>query len=633
MKKFLFFSIIFSVFCFFGIALAEETPKYGLGQIVITGSRIEEPLGQIGSASTIITAEELEERGINTVKEALSEIVGIDVAGTGAYGGETSVFLRGANSGQTLVMINGVKVYDPISTNASFDFANLTIDNIERIEIIRGPQSSLYGSDAMGGVINIITKKGKGEPKAEVSFEGGSYNTFRETVSSYGKLDGLGYSFGVSRKDSKGISKAAKKDGNVERDRYENTSASIHLDYEIEEGLELGLIGYYNRAKIDIDDSGGVGGDDENRVDKAEQILVSPYLTHDLTDWWHHNIKISWIKNLRYDKDDNNGVVLDYLRSWYKGENLAIDWQHNLELFDWDTIIGGFQYNEERGKSYYYSETVFGPYEDILSEKKADNRGYYLENKLNLGEVFFNTLAVRVDDHSRFKDHVTWRATAAYLMDTGTKFKGTYGTGYKAPSLYQLFSSYGDENLKPEENEGYDAGIEQAMFSDRLFASVVYFNNDFKKLIDYDFAAYKYKNIDKAETEGVETEIRFIPFDNLTARLSYTYLEAKNKTDNEPLLRRAKNKFNLNINYAPCEKANINLNVGYFGKRYDKSGVPATLVQLKDYTKVDVAMSYKINENIELFARADNLLDKDYEEVKGYGTKGQAFYGGVKIAF
>ncbi len=632
MKKCLCFTLLFLLCCSAGIARAEVS-SYDLGQVVISESRIEETLGQIGSSGTVITAEELEKRGIKNVKEALREVVSIDVAASGEEGGPASVFLRGANSGQSLVMIDGVKVYDPMSTNASFDFAHLTIDNIERIEIIRGPQSSLYGSDAIGGLINIITKKGEGKPKVEVSFEGGSHHTFSERVGSSGKLNDLAYSFVISRKDTKGISKAAKKDGNVEKDKYENTSASIRLDYDLDEALKVGVISRYTRAEFDVDDAGGLGGDDENRVDRLDQFLVSTYLTHEFSDCWQHHLKLSWMKNVRHDNDDNNGSTLDYLRSWYKGENLAVDWQHNLTLTEWDTVVAGVQYNEEKGKSYYHSETAFGPYTSSLSEKKADNIGGYIENKLNIDDAFFNTLAVRLDDHSRFDDHFTWRATGAYLLAAATKVKGSFGTGYKAPSLYQLFSSYGDENLKPEESEGYDLGIEQSFFEDKLFGSLVYFHNDFKKMIDYDLLTSKYKNVDSAETEGIETEIRFTPDERLTARFSHTYLDADDTTNNETLLRRAKHKLNLNLDYALCERANINLNVGHFVKRYDKSGFPAALVELKDYTKVDLAASFDLNENVELSLRAENLLDEDYEEVKGYGTKGRSFYGGIKVVF
>ncbi len=632
MKKYLCFSILFSLCCLAGLARA-ETPPYDIGRVVISESRIEEPLGQIGSSGSVITAEELEKRGLKTVKEALRQMAGIDIAASGAYGGPASAFLRGANSGQTLVMIDGVKVYDPIATNASFDLANLSTDNIERIEIIRGPQSSLYGSDAIGGLINIITKKGEGKPKVEASFEGGSQNTFREKVGSSGRLDDLAYSLVLSRQDSRGISKADKKDGNAEKDGYQNTSASIRLDYDLTEAVKLGLLSRYTWAKFDIDDAGGAGGDDENRVDRLEQLLVAAYLNQTLTDYWQHNFKVSWMRNIRHDDDDNNGAVADYLRSWFKSENFALDWQHNLELAEWDTVVAGFQYNEEKGRSYYYSETAFGPYESILPEKEASNRALYLENKLNIQETFFNTLAVRVDDHSRFDDHLTFRATAAYLWDTGTKLKGSFGSGFKAPSLYQLFSSYGDENLDPEKSRGYDFGIEQSFWEERLFGSVVCFYNELEDLIDYDLASSKYKNVKEAETEGIETEIKVIPWENVTARLSHTYLDADDKTNNEPLLRRAKHKFNLNVNCALGEKANVNLNIGHFIGRYDKAGFPSALVKLKDYTKVDLSFSYDLNENIELFAQAENLLDEDYQEVKGYGTRGRFFSGGLKVTF
>ncbi|EFK97115.1 TonB-dependent receptor, plug [sediment metagenome] len=614
-----------------GFARGEEI--IDLGKLVITDSRVVESLADIGSSGSVITGEELRNKGIKTVKEALKKTAGLDVASSGELGGPASIFLRGANSGQTLVMIDGIKVYDPISTNASFDFAHLGVDCIDRIEIIRGPQSSLYGSDAIGGVVNIITKKGEGEPKVTLQSEGGSFSTFKERISSDGSLGALNYSFDISRTDSEGISKAAAKDGNTEEDGYESNQASIHLDKALSEESSLGFIGYYTGSIFDIDDAGGAGGDDENRQDKLEMFLAAPYFEQEINDYWNHKLKVSYMRHTRHDDDDNDGAVLDYLRSHFIGENTAVDWQNDFALSSRDTVVAGAQYNEERGESYYYSDTAFGPWEEIIPEKKADNLGFYAENKINIDDKFFNTLAVRVDDHSRFDEELTYRATAAYYLFPDFKIKGSYGTGFKAPSLYQLFSSYGNEFLSPEESRGFDAGLEKSFFNDNLSLGVTYFANEFDELIDYDLNAFKYKNINKAETEGWETEVKCHLTDKLSASFSHTYLDADDITNNEPLLRRAKNKYNLNINYEIIDKAAVNLNMGHFEGRFDKTGFPSELVSLKDYTLVDLTVSYKLNESVEVYARVENALDSDYEEIRGYGTAGRAGYGGIKITF
>ncbi len=638
MKKLGLGLLVFAFVLTFGkTSLAEEEETVELGEVVVTATRIEEPIEETGSSVTVITAEEIKEKGLTTVKEVLKQTIGLDTSSNAPFGGPTSLFIRGANSGHTLIMIDGVKVYDPISTNASFDFANLTTDNIERIEIIRGPQSSLYGSDAIGGVINIITKKGEGKPRFNISFEGGSHRIFRESLSSFGSIGKFDYSFTASRLDSDGISKAHKRDGNPEKDKYENSCFFGKFDYHPSDDITLGFLSRYNRAKFDLDDWDFIVGksvDDSNHRGMEEQVLLSTYFDQKIYDWWKQNLKLSWMRNSRQDNDDNDPIyTADYLRSWYKGQNRAVDWQHNFSPADWDTIITGFQYNKEEGKSLYsdaWGETIF-------PEKTASNKGYYLENKLGLlNDHFFNTLSVRTDDHSKFGDHTTYKTTLAYLFDNGTKVRSSYGTGFKAPSLYQLYAPpswgypVGNENLKPEESKGWDVGVEQSFLEDKVSGSVTYFKNDFKNLIDWD-GALGYINIGRACTRGIETELKFKPIENLNTKLAYTYLNAKDKTSGDPLVRRAKNKYNLNTNYSFLKNGNLNLNIARFTGRHDV--VWPNIVSIKDYTKVDLAVSYDINKYLQVFTRIENLFDQFYEEAKGYGTLGRSFYAGLKGTF
>ncbi len=201
-----------------------------LGEIIVTATKTEIYPGEVGSSTTVVTADEIKKSGKRTVAEVLRDLPSVAIMQTGALGGQVSIYLRGAKPGQTLVMIDGVEVNDPMSTDRSFDFAHLTTDNIERIEVVRGPQSTLYGSDAMAGVINIITKKGKGRPMVVASFEGGSHNTFRENLSSSGSIDKFNYSLSVSRLDSDNISSAA---GGSEKDPYQNTGVFSKIGYKI----------------------------------------------------------------------------------------------------------------------------------------------------------------------------------------------------------------------------------------------------------------------------------------------------------------------------------------------------------------------------------------------------------------
>jgi vitamin B12 transporter len=627
---------LFVVFPSFSLAQDKEVT---LEKVVVTATRVETPVEEIASSITVISSKEIERKQKTTVLEVLKGLPGLDVVQNGGVGGATSIFLRGANSEHTLVMIDGVEVNDPISPGRSYDFAHLTVDNIERIEILRGPQSTLYGSDAIGGVIHIITKKGEGKPKFFLSAEGGSFTTFRESTGVRGGNKWVNYSLGISRFDTEGISAANKKDGNYERDGYENTSLSARLGFTPLENLDIDFILRYIDAKTEIDNFGGVGGDDPNNIAKSKQFLFKTQAGLSLfNNLWAQKLGFA-INN--HDRDYKNKKdpqhPSDYEKANYDGEFLKFDWQHTLNLHKTNALIFGFEYEREEGKSKYYSESLWGPWESISPEKTANIKGYYIQDQIKLWDRLFATLGVRIDDHSRFGTETTYRIAPAYLIkETETKIKGTFGTGFKAPSLFQLFDPvYGNKDLKPEKSKGWDFGVEQDLLKKRVTIGATYFRNDFKDLID--FEGGRYINIAKAKAEGLELFTSVKPFDDLVLRFNYTYTDTEDKRTGEDLLRRPKNKLGLDLNYHFLKKGNANLGVIYVGKRDDKEWDPSTWtarrVKLDQYTLVNLAASYDITKNFQVFGRVENLLDKEYEEAKGFGTPGLSFFGGMKLSF
>lgn len=274
----------------------DQIPAIDLEEIVVTPTKTEEAMGTVSNSITVLDGKELSYQGKITVKEALRQVPGIDVVQSGTFGGPTSIFIRGTNSSQTLIMLDGIKMYDAMEPNGACDLAHFTMDNVERIEIVRGPQSALWGSDAIGGVINIITKKGRGKPSIAISFEGGSFNSYRETLNVQGEHQGLHFSLGVSRFDTNGISRAEERDGNSEKDPYCNTSVSNKLDYDVSDNLIFGNTFHYINSEFEYDDWFGPGGDDPNRKGWYEQIIVSPYMEHKVSDWWDYRIQSSWMK-------------------------------------------------------------------------------------------------------------------------------------------------------------------------------------------------------------------------------------------------------------------------------------------------------------------------------------------------
>ncbi|MDI6762859.1 MAG: TonB-dependent receptor [Thermodesulfobacteriota bacterium] len=643
MKRFILFITSF-LFILIPFSLMAQEKEVTLEKVVVTATRFETPIEEIASSITSIPSEEIIKKQKASVLEVLRGIPGLDVVRTGGAGMSASIFIRGANSEHTLVMIDGVEVNDPISPGRSYDFAHLTVDNIERIEVLRGPQSTLYGSDAIGGVIHIITKKGEGKPKFFLSAEGGSYTTFRETAGVSGGNKWVNYSLGVSRFDTDGISAASKKNGNYERDGYESTSLSARLGFTPLENLNVDFMLRSINAKSELDTwVFGVGiADDPNYVQHSKQFFLKTQAELSLFDkFWHQRLGLAvndHERNYKNKKDPQH--PFDFERGNYKGQLLKLDWQHQFELHKTNKLIFGFEYEREEGKSKYYSESIWGPDQSLFPEKKANMKGYYLQDQFNLWDQFFGTVGIRIDDHSRFGTETTYRIAPAYLVrKTDTKLKGTFGTGFKAPSLYQLFAPatlwgpIGNKNLKPEKSKGWDFGIEQNFFKNRLVLGATYFKNDIEDLIQFDFTK-GYINIAKAKTEGAELFVTVKPIEELTLRLNYTHTDTEDKRTDRDLLRRPKNKFGLDLNYSFLKKGSINLGVIYVGKRDDLD--PPTFsrrIKLDGYTLANLAASYDLTKNFQIFGRVDNLFDKDYEEVSGYGTPGISFFGGIKINF
>ncbi len=635
MEKKIFIFVTILILLISNAGLAQTEKEVTLEEIVVTASRVEEPVREVASSITVITEKEIESRKATTVAEVLRDVPGLDVSKSGGPGGLTSVFIRGAKSEHTLVMVDGVEMNDPMDPGRSYDLSKLTVDNIERIEIIRGPQSTLYGSDAIGGVINIITKKGEGKPKFFISGEAGSYRTYQGKAGlSFGtKL--LNFSLGVSHFDTEGFSSAHKKYGNTERDGHRNTSISTRLGVNPFEFLEIDLILRYMNSKTDLDRGGGPNQDDPNFFLDHRQLFFKTQGRVTLFDkLWEQKIGFSLAEHEREYKDRPDILhPFDSSRGIYDGLTWKFDWQHNLFLHKTNTITAGVEYEKEEGKSKYFLQSMWGPYISIFPRKSASTRAFYIQDKVDLFESFFATLGLRVDDHSRFGSKTTFRIAPAYIFkNTGTKLKATYGTGFKAPTLYQLFDpSIGNINLRPEKSKGWDAGIEQSFLKEKITVGATYFRNDFKDLIDYDWAL-GYINIDKAKTEGMEVFISIRPIEDLTISANYTYTDTEDKETGEKLLRRPRQKGSLNLSYRFLDKGNLNLNIIYVGERDDLKPYPRR-GEVGGYTVVNLAASYDIHKNFQLFGRIENLFDKKYEDAWGYGTAGFSVYGGIKLNF
>ncbi len=627
-----------------------QTPQT-LEPIVVTATKLETPAKEVARSVTVVTEQDISSKQQETVLDALRAVPAVDVVRQGGLGQQTSIFMRGANSEHTLVLIDGIQVNDPISPSRFYDFSNLTTDNIERIEVVRGPGSTLYGSDALGGVINIITKKGQGKPRLTVSAEGGSYETYREKIGLTGGNEKVNYSLTASYLESNGISAASRKDGNSERDGYENLSTSARIGLTPTDNFDLDFILRYIDGDADIDNSGGPAGDDPNFTVENKTLFLRTQASLILfNDLWEQKLGFSLTDYDRQSKDDvDTARPYDSSRSSYYSNLYKIDWQHNLYLSEMNTLTLGFDYEKEKGrqKDQRTFENFFVPGTQLSSssevkEQTAETTGYYLQDQIKLWDQWFTTLGVRLNDHDEFGTRTTYQAATTYLFpNSGTKIRATYGTGFRAPSLLQLYDPVfgGNPDLDPEKSKGWDIGLEQSMWEDLLTLNLTYFENDFEDLIvnRYVDGSFIYLNVNEAKSKGIEFAATCQPTTDITLRASYTYTDTENKDTGEQLLRRPKNKFNADLTYRFLEKGNINLNLVHVGSRkdtfYNNVTFQSGRTRLSSYTVVNLAASFNVTDDLRLFGRIDNLFDKDYEEVWGYGTPGIGGYAGAEYTF
>lgn len=635
----MYLSKFFTVFLFLSLlsfAQNDTIKIYTLSDVVVTATKTNTHLLELASSVTIIDSAEIQRRKKNFVFDLLTTEYGLSSTRQGSFGSLSNVYTRGAGTGHTLVLLDGVEVNMPNDPGNTFDFGNLPTDNIERIEILRGPQSTLYGSDALAGVINIISKKGSGKPQFFLSTEGGSYNTYKGLAGLNGSYDFINYSLTISRFRTDGFSSASEKAGNTEKDGSSNYNLSSIIGAKIIEDFDLNFIFRFTKADVDYDQFGGQLGDDPTYIYNLEESVFRAEGIYSALDGiWEQKAGVSVLRNVRKYSNDQFGFN-DASRAFYDGRKIKFDWQNNFYLSSSNTITFGVETENEKAQSEYYIFSETFPFESILPFNAARTTGVYLQDQFRV-ENLFGTAGIRYDNHERFGSTFTYRLAPAYIFwQTGTKLKATVGTGFKSPSLYYLFDpTFGNPELKQEKSIGWDAGIEQFFFDSRLVVGVTYFENRFRNLFGID-ENLRTININKAETKGVEFYFTFNPVNEISIKGNFTYTDAKDKSENSvnkdlPLLRRPKLKAASSINYSFLEKANVNTEVIFIGKRDDMdfSLFPAARVELKSYTLINLAASYNILRFLQIYGRIENLFDTDYEEVLGFGTPGLSGYVGL----
>ncbi|HXV73106.1 MAG TPA: TonB-dependent receptor, partial [Sphingomonadales bacterium] len=516
----------------------------------------------------------------------------------------------------TLVLIDGVKVNDLSSPDGAFNFANLTADNIERIEVLSGPQSTLYGSDAIGGVVNIITKKASEPFSLGGSLETGSFATVRGAAHLGVQEGGFAGTLALGGTRTSGISAADEDAGNPEKDGFRTLNAIANLSQEVTDNLMLeGFFRFADsRAEFDAFSLITFTFVDGDGVTETEELQGALGLTWTaLGARLTNRVRVSWANTGRFDTE-NGGPSFDA-----KSRNRTLDFLTTFEAAEALTFLLGGQLQANRIRT-----ETFGAFASVL-EAEADISSVFGEVVAEPAAGLNITLGVRHDDHERFGGHTTFRTTAVYrIPGTETLIRANWGEGFKAPTLFQLFSPFGDPNLRPEESVGWEAGVEQEFFSGRAKAAVVYFHRDSKNQIAFDLTTFKFNNILRTEAKGVEVRFFAEVTDALSLDANYTHIDATNTITGLPLARRPKNLFNANLDYQASERLSLGGGVHVTGRQLDAG------IFLDAYKVVDVRVRFRLSDKAEVFGRVENAFDEDYQSVKDFGTPGVAAFVGVR---
>jgi vitamin B12 transporter len=590
--------------------------------VVVTATRVDTPLEQSPASISVIDSAEIEQKQVERVADALREVPGLSVVQTGAPGQLTSVFLRGLRSEHTQVLLDGIPINQGLQ--GAFNFADLTVDDIERIEVVRGPQSTLYGPRALAGAIQLFTRIGQGPPRFSASIEGGSYGTFREAFQSDGKIDQFDYSIGASRLDT---------DNARPNNEYRNTSAIADIGWSPGETLRLGTLFTYS-----LSDTGNPNSIfNPKALDNflTERWLIGPHLDWRPVEWWQHKLVAEYDHERQVNNPNDDGFV-GPTRALF--ERMQVDYQTDIRANAWLTVTAGFFYSRvDVGQERPFVSQEFGPQPTFVSDHTEQAGGFFQLTLRPVADLLLVSGA-RLDHFNQFGSVGTWREAGSYLISkTDTTLHASVATGFSPPSSQdKIFGN--NFALEPERGLGWDAGVEQRFLNRRVLIGATYFHNDLSNLIGFN-GQFATLNLGAARTEGVECELRARPVEHFELVATYTYLEAEkigaadiSQLPGARLPRRPRNEWYASASYLWWNRLRTTVAVKYVNAREELNfGQPN--FDIEDYNFVNFAADYQINRHFSVFGRIDNLTNEHYAEVFGFPVLGRAAYAGMRLSF
>ena len=628
-------------------AAGQDEAPAELDDLVVSAALEPLSLSDVASSVTIITREQIEQRQVRYLADLLRDVPGFSVSQAGGLGAQTQVRVRGTEANHMLVLIDGIRANDPASVD-EFQFQFALTSNIERIEIIRGPQSSIWGSDAVAGVINIIRRKNTRESWVSGTLEGGSFDTVSAAVDGGFSRDALRLQGGVAYYDTEGINIARQGD---EKDGAQNTTANLGLEWDLNDAWKLVASGQYVTAETQFDDVDffvtGLPVDTDRLTEAERRYLRGEVLWKPANSRWSGNASLNFTDSDNqnfYDGEWNSSTAAEVFDARLRGSYLLGNRQSDVE----HRFTAGLDYIDTD----FSQRGIATPWGDPNQDQDYDQSSLAGEYVGKVYQDFTWTLSGRYNDFSDFDNITTWQAAFSHQVNDIFRARGSFGTGFKAPTFTERFGFYSDQfignpDLKPEKSQGWEVGFDSQWANRRVNFGMVYFDQRLEDEIDgfvFDPETFLFTAVNKeshSRRKGIEVVFDWSVFTNFDIAANYTYTDSTEEgADNSEQreLRRPRNMASVNLQYRFLDdRAYGNLNVSYTGKQYDVFFDPATFisetVELSSFTLVDLAGGWKLNDSLELIGRVTNLTDEHYENVLGYSTRGRGYFAGLRGRF
>ena len=616
---------IITIFRYAAAALAVlPTPVFAQAaddDIVVTASGFEQPRSETGQAIEIVGRDRLDQLQSATIAQVLQTVPGVSVATRGGLGGQTSAFIRGGSSAQTLVLIDGVRINDLTSPNGAFDFGALMTGNIGRVEILRGPNSVIWGSQAIGGVVNVQSIAPVDGFEGRLGAEYGGFDTKRLNANVAGTKGVFEGSVGGAFVKSAGISALA---GGTERDGYANATGNARLKVNISDSFTLDFRSYYNRAKVEYDSEFGIGANGLP-VSRNRQFVGYVGAQFDMLDGRFHN-RIAYTRtDLR--RIGTDPIVFSFNNFNVRGAIDRVEYHTAFDLTDALTLVAGVEYERT-----FASTSFEGAAPDVARNDVVSGFGQIIVRPVN-GLTL--TAGVRHDAYSDYGGQTTLGGNLAFTPNEGrTMFRATYAEGFRAPTLTEGQPPYGNPQLRPETARNFDLGVEQQFLEGKAQLFATYFNRRSNNLIAFSPVSFQSENIDKVTAKGLEIGLDLNPSSQLDIRASYTLVDAINRTAGDTFgnrqALRPQNSFSLTADWQTAFGLSLGSSLVVIGDSFDDA---ANNVRLNGYALAGLRASMPLNAALEVFARVENMLDAQYTVVSGYNSFGRHATIGVRAKF